>query len=189
VLDLPLDLLVEAHGPHTSKWPGLLLDVSEAQLMHRLPEVEAASARLASFGIKLAIDDFGRGHLPLTRLRELAFAELKLDRSFVADCALDLARASVCRSVIDLAHHMGCVAVAIGVENSADMQTLADMNCDLGQGYFFGPPMPERDLVALMLKRAVTPETIRPQAPPPTAAAAPRVGAVAEARLKRARWN
>jgi EAL domain-containing protein (putative c-di-GMP-specific phosphodiesterase class I) len=186
VLKLPLDRLVETHGPHNLKWPGLLLDVSEAELMNRLPEVEAASARLASFGIKLAIDDFGRGHLPLNRLRELAFAELKLDRSFVNDCALDLARASVCRSVIDLAHHMGCVAVAIGVENAADMQALADMNCDLGQGYFFGPPMPERDLVALMLKRAVTPEAARPQ---PTPAAATRVAPAAKARLRRARWN
>jgi len=157
LLNLPIRQMVSEFGPKHHKWPGLLLDVTEAQIDQNLAEVQAVSRGLTACGVHLAIDDIGRGRLALGNLRDLPIAELKLDRDFVADCAVDLERASVCRSVIDLAHHIGCVAVGIGVEKAADLIVLQGMGCDLGQGYLFGQPMPEETLVATMLQRAVAP--------------------------------
>ena len=106
-------------------------------------------------GIRLAIDDFGKGYLPLARLRQLPpFAEIKLDRAFVADCAKDKGHAAICKSMIDLAHNFGSVAVAVGVETPADVNALTHMGCDLGQGYLFAQPMSEDRFHALLRQRA-----------------------------------
>jgi EAL domain-containing protein (putative c-di-GMP-specific phosphodiesterase class I) len=155
LFQLPIADLVREYGPDHQRWPGLLLDVTEEQVMAELPRVQAVSAALTACNVRLAIDDFGRGMLPPGKLRELPFLELKLDRNFVNGCATDAGRADTCRSVIDLAHSLDCVAVAVGVENTADMRALAAMGCGLGQGYLFGQPMPEEELVGAMLERAV----------------------------------
>lgn len=159
LLQLPVADLVREFGPRNRRWPGLLLDVTEAEVVADLPRVQALSRALTDCNVRLAVDDFGRGMLPAGKLRQLPFLELKLDRSFVAGCAADAGRAATCRKVIDLAHRLDCVAVAVGIENAADMRALAAMGCGLGQGYLFGPPMPEQELVAAMLKRAIRPGT------------------------------
>jgi EAL domain-containing protein (putative c-di-GMP-specific phosphodiesterase class I) len=110
---------------------------------------------LAPLNVKLAIDDFGRGYSSLARLKELPFAEIKLDRSFVTDCGTDRSNAPLCKSVIDLAHNFGSAAVAVGIERAADVLALTSMGCDLGQGYLLGQPMPEERLVSLLRQRAV----------------------------------
>ncbi len=97
--------------------------------------------------VKLAIDDFGRGYSSLVRLKELPFAELKLDRAFVTDCGTDKVNAPLCKTVIDLAHNFGSVAVAIGIEKASDALALVSMGCDYGQGFLLGQPMPEERFV------------------------------------------
>lgn len=155
---LPIDDLVREYGPKHVRWPGLLLDVTEAQVMSEIDRVATISQNLSAHNVSLAIDDFSGGGLTLAQLRELPFSELKLDRNFIDGCARDEARAKVCSSVIELAHHLGCVAVGVGIERLDDMRQLAELGCDLGQGFLFGQPMPEEQLVAVMLKRAVAPE-------------------------------
>src|SRR5690606_11327472 len=105
-------------------------------------------------------------------LEQLPVAELKLDRSFVNGCADDPARARVCASVVELAHRIGCVAVAVGIENNADAGVLAEMGCDVGQGYLFGEPMPEQDLATMLMTRVGAANTDKPGAGDPVAAAA-----------------
>jgi EAL domain-containing protein (putative c-di-GMP-specific phosphodiesterase class I) len=105
--------------------------------------------------VKLAIDDFGRGHLSVADLSRLPFAELKLDRMFVDECGTDDSRAVVCEKAIDVAHAFGVVAVGIGIEKAFDAKKLAEMDCDIGQGFLFGQPMPEDRLVALLRERRV----------------------------------
>lgn len=151
---LPMAEMVRDLGPKQASWPGLILDVTAAQIVPDVGFIRAVGERLAPTDIKLAIDDFGRGQLSLAHLRELSFAELKLDRNFVTDCGTDRARADVCKAVIDLAHNFGSIAVAIGVEKPADMRALQGMGCDLGQGFLFGQPMPEEALFALLRQRA-----------------------------------
>ena len=123
-----------------------------------MERVQAVSQELAAQNVSLAIDDFGGGKLTMAQLRELPFTELKLDRNFVDGAALNPGKAQICASVIGLAHQLGCVAVGVGIERVDDMKALSTLGCDLGQGFIFGQPMPEEQLVAVTLKRAVAPE-------------------------------
>jgi EAL domain-containing protein (putative c-di-GMP-specific phosphodiesterase class I) len=88
---------------------------------------------------------------------------MKLDRVFVTDCSADKVNASICRSVIDLAHSFGSLAVGIGVETAADVSALVGMGCDLGQGYLLGQPMAEERFAAL-LKQRVAAQAAAPSA-------------------------
>ncbi len=88
------------------------------------------------------------------RLKELPFAELKLDRTFVTDCGTDKVNAPLCKTVIDLAHNFGSVAVAIGIEKASDALALVSMGCDYGQGFLLGQPMPEERFISLLRQRA-----------------------------------
>ena len=105
---------------------------------------------------QLVLDDFGRGHESLARLGELPFAELKIDRAFVADCGTDKVNAPLCKTVIDLAHNFGRAAVAVGLEKAADAMALVSMGCDFGQGSLLGQPMPEERFISLLRQRAAT---------------------------------
>jgi EAL domain-containing protein (putative c-di-GMP-specific phosphodiesterase class I) len=147
--------MIREYGPKKANWPGLILDVTEEQIVSDLALVRGTAERLATFNVKLAIDDFGRGQLSLAKLKELSFAELKLDRAFVTNCGSDKVNAAVCKTVVDLAHNFGGVAVAIGVEKAADVHALQGMGCDLGQGFLFGQPMPQERLTALLRERSV----------------------------------
>jgi EAL domain-containing protein (putative c-di-GMP-specific phosphodiesterase class I) len=104
--------------------------------------------------VRLAIDDFGRGYLPLTLFKQIRFAELKLDRSVVNDCAVDKTNAAICKSIIDLAHNFETTAVAVGVEKPADAHAMFRMGCDLGQGHLFGQAMAEERFLGLLRQRA-----------------------------------
>lgn len=164
LVNLPIADMVREQGPKHVRWPGLILDVTEAQVVGDVDRVLAVSQDLAAQNVTLAIDDFSGGKLTMVQLRDLPFSELKLDRNFVDGCATNAGRAQICASVIELAHHLGCVAVAVGIERLDDMKALATLGCDLGQGFLFGQPMPEEQLVAVMLKRAVAPD--RPKSAP-----------------------
>jgi EAL domain-containing protein (putative c-di-GMP-specific phosphodiesterase class I) len=158
--------IVRANRPNMDNWPGLIIDVTEEQIVSDLTLANEITKKLAPLNIKLAIDDFGRGYSSLVRLKELPFAELKLDRSFVTDCGTDKVNAPLCKTVIDLAHNFGTVAVAIGIEKASDAVALVSMGCDYGQGFLLGQPMPEDRFTSLLRQRA--------QGRPTAASATPR---------------
>ena len=146
--------IVRSHRPVASKWAGLIIDVPEEQIVTDLALAGDLAKRLERCNVRLAIDDFGRGTSSLARLGEMPFAELKLDRSFVADCGSDKVNAPLCKTVIDLAHNYGRVAVAMGIEKAADAMALVSMGCDYGQGFLLGQPMPEERFISLLRQRA-----------------------------------
>ncbi|MFL5106603.1 MAG: EAL domain-containing protein [Xanthobacteraceae bacterium] len=130
-------------------------DLTEDQIASDLKLVHEVGAELQPSGIAFAIDDFGRGYLPMARLQELPrFSELKLDRGFVAGCAADKGHAAIGKTVIDLAHNFGSEAVAVGVEDPADANALAKVGCDIAQGYLFAQPMAMERFQALLRQRA-----------------------------------
>jgi EAL domain-containing protein (putative c-di-GMP-specific phosphodiesterase class I)/CheY-like chemotaxis protein len=154
LVKLPIADLVRAHRSEHDQWPGLIIDVTEDQIVKDLPLAIELAEALATVSVKLAIDDFGRGYSALARLKALPFAEIKLDRTFVKDCGTDKVNAPLCKTVIDLAHTFGSHAVAIGIEKAADALALTSMGCDIGQGFLLGQPMPEDRFVSLLRQRA-----------------------------------
>ncbi len=157
--------IVQTYRPQYDKWPGFIIDVTEEQIVTDLKLASQLAKNLAHLNVKLAIDDFGRGYSSLVRLKELPFAELKLDRAFVADCGTDKVNAPLCKTVIDLAHNFGSIAVAIGIEKAADALALVSMGCDYGQGFLLGQPMPEERFLSLLRQRAASQKQPAPAAP------------------------
>jgi EAL domain-containing protein (putative c-di-GMP-specific phosphodiesterase class I) len=150
----PVADIVQAHRPKFEKWPGLMIDVAEEQIISDLALAADFTKKHQQLDVRLAIDNFGRGHSALARLKELPFAELKLHRAFVTDCGSDKVNAPLCKTVIDLAHNFGSIAVAIGIEKASDAMALVSMGCDYGQGFLLGQPMPEERFISLLRQRS-----------------------------------
>jgi EAL domain-containing protein (putative c-di-GMP-specific phosphodiesterase class I) len=102
--------------------------------------VRSVVARLKEIGVRLAIDDFGTGYSSLSYLKALPIDVLKIDRSFVMAMATEESDAAIVRSTVELAHNLGLVVVAEGVEDAETMAALSDCGCDVAQGYFIARP-------------------------------------------------
>ena len=124
----------------------LELEVTESAVMDD-PEVALEQLhRLRELGLRLAIDDFGTGYSSLLRLKRLPVQKLKIDQGFVAGLPWDEDDAAIVRVVIALAKSMGMQVQAEGIEQVEQAQFLLDLACDMGQGYWFGRPMPAIDI-------------------------------------------
>jgi EAL domain-containing protein (putative c-di-GMP-specific phosphodiesterase class I) len=154
LVKLPVPELVKVHHAPGDKWPGLIIDITEDQIIKDVPLALELSKKFEDSNVKLAIDDFGRTYTALTKVDALPFAELKLDRVFVTDCGSNKMSAPLCKTVIDLAHSFGSMAVAVGIEKASDAVALVTMGCDYGQGFLLGQPMPEERFLSLLRQRA-----------------------------------
>jgi EAL domain-containing protein (putative c-di-GMP-specific phosphodiesterase class I) len=97
-------------------------------------------------GVAVALDDVGAGHSTLAALHHLPVDVVKLDRTLIEQ-PMDGSRASALRrSVIHVAHALGAVVIAEGIERRAQIAELALLGCDLGQGFLFARPGPLADL-------------------------------------------
>jgi len=124
----------------------LCLEVTESALAEDAVKAAHTLARLREVGVRLAIDDFGTGYSSLARLRTLPVDELKIDRSFVTPLPDDRQARHVVGGIIALAHGLDMHVVAEGVETARHAEILADLDCDLLQGYHFGRPVRIDDL-------------------------------------------
>jgi EAL domain-containing protein (putative c-di-GMP-specific phosphodiesterase class I) len=165
LVDVPVTRIVSTYRPQANGWAGLIIDVTEEQIVTNIERVSEIAKELQNYNVRLAIDDFGRGVSSLMKVKEIPFAEMKLDRVFVTDCSADKVNASICKTVIDMAHNFGGLAVGIGIEKASDLNTLVAMGCDLGQGYLLGQPMAEERFAAL-LKQRVASQTPAYNGPP-----------------------
>jgi EAL domain-containing protein (putative c-di-GMP-specific phosphodiesterase class I) len=92
-------------------------------------------------GIGLAIDDFGTGYSSLMQLRQLPFTEVKIDQAFVADVTRSRDCKLIIQTITDLAHGLGLVATAEGVETIEQLRAVRELGCDVVQGYLISPPL------------------------------------------------
>ncbi|HLB17060.1 MAG TPA: EAL domain-containing protein [Burkholderiales bacterium] len=131
--------------------PALLeIEITESYLMKDPEHAIRVLRNLREAGIGISIDDFGTGYSSLAYLTRLPVSALKVDRSFVRDATTDANAAAIVRTVVDLAHNLGFVVVAEGVETEEQVAFLADQGCDLAQGYRFGKPVPPDEIAALL---------------------------------------
>src|SRR5262249_4698204 len=89
LVKLSIPDIVRVNRPQIENWAGLIIDITEEQIVTDLALAADMAKKLAHLNVRLAIDDFGRGYSSLARLKELPFSELKLDRTFVTDCGTD----------------------------------------------------------------------------------------------------
>jgi len=151
---LPIEQIVRTQYGADDAWAGLVIDIPEPQVMADLPAAIELAEMLATFNVRVAIDDFGNGISTMARLKSMPFAELKLDQVHVTNCGTDKIKAPLCKTVIDLAHNFGSTAVGVGIEKAADAMALVSMGCDYGQGFLLGQPMAEERFVSLLRQRA-----------------------------------
>ena len=127
----------------------ITLEVTETDLVDDKFAVKSFATRAILQDFRISIDDFGHGYASFERLRDMPFSELKLERSMVNGCARDPALRSICKAVLGLAHGFGAFAVAEGVENADDLETIRSLGFDMAQGYFFSRPLPFREFEQL----------------------------------------
>ncbi|WP_017735283.1 phosphodiesterase DibA [Pseudomonas sp. CBZ-4] len=124
----------------------LELEVTESAVMDDPEAALEQLHRLRELGLRLAIDDFGTGYSSLLRLKRLPVQKLKIDQGFVAGLPWDEDDAAIVRVVIALAKSMGMQVHAEGIEQVEQARFLLEHECDLGQGYWFGRPVPASEI-------------------------------------------
>jgi EAL domain-containing protein (putative c-di-GMP-specific phosphodiesterase class I) len=142
LLDATLPDMVKSVLAAAGVPPGLLtLEITESAIMADLQRSLEVLTRLEGLGVRIAIDDFGTGYTSMAYLRDLPIHELKIDRTFVSRMVGESKDAIIVHTAIDLAHRLGLTTVAEGVEDESTWTALADLDCDIAQGYHVGRPM------------------------------------------------
>jgi EAL domain-containing protein (putative c-di-GMP-specific phosphodiesterase class I)/ActR/RegA family two-component response regulator len=143
------------HLPHDPRFPGLIVEITEDEAINDPELAREVAVQLKLYNVHVSIDDFGSGYSSLARLKELPFAEVKLDRSFVNGCAHDRTKRAMCEAVVELAQRFHITSVAEGVETAEDLHVLTEIGYDVAQGYLFARPMVREDFIDLITSRAI----------------------------------
>jgi len=119
----------------------LTLELTESVLVHDMEDAAGKMRALHAMGVRFSLDDFGAGHASLSYLRDLPFAEMKIDRAFTRGIARDAHAASITRNLLQLGQDLGIDVIAEGIEQQDQFVLLGEQGCHLFQGYMFGRPM------------------------------------------------
>jgi predicted signal transduction protein with EAL and GGDEF domain len=131
----------------------LQLEITEHVMLEDPQQAADALAGLTGHGVRMSLDDFGTGYSSLVHLRRLPVSELKIDRSFVARLSVDSEDAEIVRCTVELAHSLGLVVVAEGVEDDETWERLRDLGCDAVQGWLVAAAMPPAETTAWLRAR------------------------------------
>jgi EAL domain-containing protein (putative c-di-GMP-specific phosphodiesterase class I)/ActR/RegA family two-component response regulator len=141
------DRITEAVRREGLETKAMILEITETAAMTDVGRCLENLARLRVKGFGLSIDDYGTGYSSMQQLARIPFTELKLDQSFVTNCAANLQHQAIIESSLDMARRLHLKTVAEGVETLADWTFLRDLGCGAGQGYFIAKPLPPGDLL------------------------------------------
>ncbi|HVZ15210.1 MAG TPA: EAL domain-containing protein [Bauldia sp.] len=145
-----LSTLAEQHFPPER----LEVELTETALVTDMEGARQTITELKNAGVRIAIDDFGKGYSSLYYLRELPFDVVKIDQSFVSTRQSNPESAKIVAAVIGLSEAMGLTTVAEGIEQSADAEWLRTQGCDTGQGFLYSEPVPAADVPSLLPAQA-----------------------------------
>lgn len=160
IIDSGLPAQVGAMAAERGLSPSVLvLEITEDVLVGDRDRACGVLASLRKMGVRIAVDDFGKGYSSLSYLRELPIDELKLDKSFILSMTGDSRATALVVSTIDLAHSLGLDITAEGVEDAEAYRTLSDYGCDLAQGFYMSKAVPAIELDAWLLKSRQQPQT------------------------------
>jgi diguanylate cyclase (GGDEF)-like protein len=135
--------------------PGtLILEITEGLMLQGSERVMRVLNRLSSFGVRMAMDDFGTGYASLSSLRELPMDMIKIAKTFTDDISGNEEKSPFIRAMIELGEALGLVTLAEGIETGQQARELDRLGCQLGQGYHFARPMPATDIDLLLSRHA-----------------------------------
>jgi len=133
--------------------PGsLCLEVTEGAVIHDLKETLPTLRALATIGIRLALDDFGTGYSSLAYLQQMPVHVLKVDRSFVAALGGEAGSTAIVRAVVHLAHQLGLVVTAEGIETPEQLEVLRSLACETGQGFLRARPAAADEISRVLVR-------------------------------------
>jgi len=132
---------------HGCKPRDIVLEVTESSVMSEAAHALNVLARLRLKGFGLSIDDFGTGYSSLAQLSQIPFTELKIDQGFVTGAVRQPRKRVVVETSLDLARKLQLTAVAEGVESIEEWQMLAELGCQLAQGFLIAPALPGGELL------------------------------------------
>jgi diguanylate cyclase (GGDEF)-like protein/PAS domain S-box-containing protein len=124
----------------------IVIEVPETAAMADPDRTRRVLEQFREEGLKIAIDDFGKALSSIRRLKDLPVDILKVDQSFVRKLPDDEDASTMARAIIQLAHSLGMVPLAEGIDSEAQREFLVGENCPLGQGYLFAKPMAAEDV-------------------------------------------
>jgi len=138
----------------------LVIEITESSLFADMDQARAIVTSLKNQGIRLALDDFGTGFSSLAHIRALPFDIIKIDRSFVTNINAKRESSAIVRAVTTLASALQVPVCVEGIENEDSYKTVVRLGCEIGQGWYFGKPMPAeqaRELLASIVRGDETP--------------------------------
>ena len=138
-----------------TKFPAerLVIEVTESSLFADMDLARSIVTSLKNQGVRLALDDFGTGFSSLAHLRSLPFDIIKIDRSFVTNINAKRENTAIVRAVTTLANALNVPVCVEGIENEESYKTIVRLGCEIGQGWYFGKPMPAEQASELLNAR------------------------------------
>ena len=145
-----LDILNNALVNTQLKGPSLKLELTETALIDNPDQVYHMLSEVRKLDIKIAIDDFGTGYSSLSYLHRFPINTVKIDQSFIKNIEVQSKNYKIVQSTIELAHKLGMDVIAEGIEDDKVADSLREMHCEYGQGWFFHRPLPAEDATKLL---------------------------------------
>jgi len=131
----------------------LVVEITESSLFADIDLARSIVTSLKNQGVRLALDDFGTGFSSLAHLKSLPFDMIKIDRSFVANIHTKRESVAIIRAVTTLAGALSVPVCVEGIENEAAYEAVVTLGCAIGQGWYFGKPMPAEQARELLVAR------------------------------------
>ena len=134
----------------------LEIEVTETMFLQGDKATQMAIDALARMGVRFAIDDFGTGYSSFSYLKTVPASVLKLDRSFIADAALDHDAGAIVEAMINMARILRKEVVAEGVETEEQLDFLRSLGCERVQGFYFSKALPAEEIAAFALETSTS---------------------------------
>lgn len=128
------------------------IELTESTVMQHPQFTMNVLQNLKSNGVHLSIDDFGTGYSSLGNLKQFIIDKLKIDQTFVRDLDIDPNAKPIIDAIIAMAHSLGLLVIAEGVETEEQLRYLKSKGCDQIQGYWLSEPVPASDLESFLKK-------------------------------------
>ncbi|MBF4692751.1 bifunctional diguanylate cyclase/phosphodiesterase [Fusibacter ferrireducens] len=133
----------------------ICLEIIETCLIEDIDQANGIILDAKNLGVKIALDDFGKGYSSLNYLRNLKIDKLKIDKDFLLEMDFENKEYNLMDSIVDMAHHMNFQVVVEGVEEIPQLEYLKTLNVELIQGYLFSKPLDKKEITQLLLEGGI----------------------------------